>query len=239
MSILWMLLVTCVILQLSVLFTTIFLHRALTHRSLRLHPMVGAFMHLHLMLFTGIQPRQWVAVHRKHHHFSDKEGDPHSPHLLGLWKVLFGNAFLYRKEAKNTATINRYTPDYEDDLIDKLPFGAYGIFVGWILFIVLFGWAWGSALFLGQGVGYILLNSSINSVCHMIGYKNYSNTATNVQWVALITAGEGLHNNHHQFPTSARMSVRPREIDPAWPVIRLLVLLRLAELSQASLAKAA
>jgi len=239
MSIVWMLLITCVILQISVFSTTIFLHRTLTHRGLRLHPVVSNLMHLHIKLFTGIQPRQWVAVHRKHHHFSDKEGDPHSPHLLGLWHVLFGNAFLYRKEANNPATLNKYTPDYKRDWVDGIPFGAYGSYVGWALFILAFGWAWGSALFVGQGVMYILLNSSINSVCHMLGYKNFDNTATNVQWIALITGGEGLHNNHHEFPSSARMSVLDREFDPAWPVIWLMVRFGLAELKQASLAKAA
>lgn len=239
MSILWMLVITCVVLQLSVFATTIFLHRTLTHRGLRLHPVVGNLMHLHIKLFTGIQPRQWVAVHRKHHHFSDKEGDPHSPHLEGLWTVLFGNAFMYRKEARNPATVNKYTPDYKEDWVDKIPFGAYGCFVGWALFILAFGWAWGSGLFVWQGITYILLNSAINSVCHMVGYKNFNNTATNVQWIAVITGGEGLHNNHHEHPSSARLSVLNKEFDPAWPLIWLMVRLGWADLNQASLAKAA
>ena len=239
MSIVWMLLITLVILQMSVFFTTIFLHRTLTHRSLKLHPVVGAFMHLHLKLFTGLQPRQWVAVHRKHHQFSDKEGDPHSPHLLGLGKVFWGNAFLYRREANNELTLRKYTPDYKEDVVDKIPVGSYGALIGLVIFILMFGWAWGIGLFAFQAVAYVLLNSSINSVCHMIGYKNFDNTATNIQWVALITGGEGLHNNHHEFPSSARMAAKRREIDPAWPVIRLLEMLGLAELNRASLAKAA
>ncbi|MGH7489775.1 MAG: hypothetical protein ACREMY_29850, partial [bacterium] len=87
------LVVTLVIMQISVLFTTIYLHRGLTHRGLELKAVARATMHLELTLFTGIVPREWVAVHRKHHHFSDRDGDPHSPYVLGLWHVLFGNYF--------------------------------------------------------------------------------------------------------------------------------------------------
>ena len=237
MSIAWMVLITIVILQLSVFFTTIYLHRTLTHRSIRLHPAVGLFMHLHLKLFTGLQPRQWVAVHRKHHQFSDKEGDPHSPHLLGLWHVFFGNALLYRKEANNPETVRKYTPDYKEDVLDKLPLGSYGALIGLGLFILVFGWAWGIGLFVFQAIAYILLNSSINSICHMIGYKNFDNMATNVQWIALITGGEGLHNNHHEFPASARLAAKRTEIDPAWLLVRMLEIFKLAEFNPAQLAK--
>src|ERR1700716_4738933 len=100
MNPLWIAIITVCILQMSVLFTTIYLHRCLTHRGLELNRVVAFFMHLELSLFTGIVPREWVAVHRKHHHFSDKEGDPHSPRLLGLWKVLFGNILYYRRTSK-------------------------------------------------------------------------------------------------------------------------------------------
>src|SRR4051812_8953397 len=109
--------ITIIILQASVFTTTIYLHRSLTHRGLVLHPAVRFFMHLELVLFTGIAPRQWVAVHRKHHHFSDKEGDPHSPYIHGLWTVLFGNYFLYRKQARDIETVRKYTPDYVPDLL--------------------------------------------------------------------------------------------------------------------------
>src|ERR1700733_9965047 len=103
MSMLWMVLITVGILQMSVFFTTIYLHRYLTHRGLELNPAIALFMHVELTLFTSIVPREWVAVHRKHHHFSDKEGDPHSPYLYGMWTVLFGNYFFYRRAARNPA----------------------------------------------------------------------------------------------------------------------------------------
>jgi stearoyl-CoA desaturase (delta-9 desaturase) len=234
-----MILITVGILQLSVLFTTIYLHRAQCHRGLDLHPFVGTLMHLHLALFTGITPREWVAVHRKHHHFSDKEGDPHSPYLLGMWHVLFGNYFYYQKEVKNQATIRKYTPDYVPDWVDRLPIGGFGIYVGLAIFMLLFGWKWGLAAWGFHIVAYILLNSSINSLCHMLGYRNYDNLATNIQIIALMTGGEGLHNNHHAYPSSAKFALKRREFDPAWPVIRMLEGLGLATVKPEPIAKAA
>jgi stearoyl-CoA desaturase (delta-9 desaturase) len=234
-----MILTTLFILQLSVFFTTIYLHRCLTHRGLELHPAVRAIMHLELALFTGIQPREWVAVHRKHHHFSDQEGDPHSPYIHGLWHVLFGNFFYYRNEKNNLATIRKYTPDYRPDFLDRIPGIRFAPLAGLAFFMLLFGVALGLAAWIFHVVAYILLNSMINSLCHMIGYRNYDNLATNLQWVALLTGGEGLHNNHHEYPSSARFAQRAREFDPAWPVIRVLEGLGLARVKPEPLAKAA
>jgi stearoyl-CoA desaturase (delta-9 desaturase) len=194
-------------------------------------------MHLELALFTGIVPRDWVAVHRKHHHFSDREGDPHSPYLLGLWNVLFRNYFYYNKELKNKTTVVKYTPDYKADVLDRIP--RIGAWAGLILFMLAFGWMWGAAAWAFHGLAYILLNSSINSLCHMVGYRNYDNLATNIQVIAFLTGGEGLHNNHHQFPTSAKFATKGAEFDPAWPVIRLLEMMGLARVNPQSLAKAA
>jgi fatty-acid desaturase len=118
MSLTWMAVITFVILQMSVFATTIYLQRSITHRGLQLHPIVAVLMHLELLLFTGIIPRQWAAVHRKHHHHSDEAGDPHSPRVLGMWTVLFGNYFLYKKQANNPATVRKYTPDYRPDVIE-------------------------------------------------------------------------------------------------------------------------
>jgi stearoyl-CoA desaturase (Delta-9 desaturase) len=239
MSFFWMGIVTLAILQTSVLFTTIYLHRHKTHRGLELHPAVGFLMHLELALFTGIVPREWVAVHRKHHHFSDKEGDPHSPYLYGLWTVLFGNFFMYRREASKAEVVRKYTPDWKEDALDKLPFMKYGFLGGTAIFMLMFGVFWGFAAALTHAVLYVLLNSAINSVCHMVGYRNFNNKATNLRWLAFLTAGEGLHNNHHEYPSSAHFSVRRSEFDPAWPVIRLLETLNLAKVKRTPVAKAA
>jgi stearoyl-CoA desaturase (delta-9 desaturase) len=196
-------------------------------------------MHLHLTVFTGVVPREWVAVHRKHHHLSDGEGDPHSPLVFGLWTVLFGNYFLYKKETGNQATIKKYTPEWKNDLIDYIPMMHYGVFFGLGVFCLMFGLQWGVVAWISHIVLYVLLNSSINALGHTIGYRNFDQQATNLQWLAFLTAGEGLHNNHHEHPTSARFSLRGREIDPSWPIIRLLESLGLAKVSQLPMAKAA
>ena len=241
MSIVWMCVLTAVILQISVFFTTIYLHRGLTHRGVEFHPAAKLVMHLHTLLFTGIIPREWVAVHRKHHHFSDKEGDPHSPYLLGMWNVLFGNWLYYRREANNAETVRKYAPDYKPDALDRLPFvfQKYAAGGGLLIFIAMFGWLAGLLAFVAHVVLYILLNSTINSVCHMVGYRNYDNMATNLQWVAFLTGGEGLHNNHHEYPSSAKFSTRSWEVDPAWPLIRLMEAFKLAKVNRTPIAKAA
>ena len=239
MSFLWMFVITVVILQVSVLCTTIFLHSSQCHRGLDLHPLVRNLMHLHLALFTGIVPREWVAVHRKHHHFSDKEGDPHSPYLLGMWSVFFKNFIYYRDEIKSEGTIRKYTPDYQPDLIDKIPGSSHFLLLGGLIFVLMFGLVWGVVAWVFHMVAYVLLNSSINSFCHMIGYRNWDNLATNHQFIALLTGGEGLHNNHHEYPSSAKFALKAREIDPAWPVIRLLETFHLAEVRPEPIAKAA
>ena len=240
MSILWMSVITLVILQVSVFFTTIYLHRCKTHRGLELNPAVGLLMHLELSLFTGMIPRQWAAVHRKHHHFSDEEGDPHSPYLYGMWTVLFGNYFMYRKEAQEQADGGASTRRIGRTTCSTgLPCMSFAPLAGMAIFMLMFGVWWGLAAWFAHVVLYILLNSSINSVCHMVGYRNFDNKATNLQSIALLTAGEGLHNNHHQYPTSARFAHFPREIDLAWPIIRALEACGLAKVKQLPMAKAA
>ncbi|MGH9673850.1 MAG: fatty acid desaturase [Bryobacteraceae bacterium] len=239
MSFLWMLFITLAILQVSVLCTTIYLHRTLAHKGLHLHPAVALLMHLHLCLFTGLVPREWVAVHRKHHAFSDEEGDPHSPYLLGLWGVFFLNAFYYRRTTHEETTVGKYTTDMKDDIIDRIPYNHLGTILGMAIFVTMFGWAWGLGLFAFHAVTYILLNSSINSLGHMIGYRTFRNKATNLQWLALMTGGEGLHNNHHEYPGAARFAMTKGEFDPAWLVIRALELLGLARVLRLPAAKAA
>ncbi|MFQ5927715.1 MAG: acyl-CoA desaturase, partial [Terriglobia bacterium] len=218
--------------QLSGFATSIYLHRCLAHRAVWLHPLPAFFMRLQLWLATGIVPREWVAVHRKHHHFPDTEGDPHSPLLLGLSKVLFGNAYYYAREAAKPETLDRYASDICQDWLDRhlFHYGGLGIGVGLVICVALLGPWWGIPAYLALGATYIFLNAVINGVCHVVGYKNFSNTATNLRSVAWLTGGEGLHNNHHAFPSSPKFSVRASEFDPAWPVLRLLAQFRLAKL---------
>lgn len=224
--------------QLSSLCTTIYLHRAMAHKGLRLHPVVAMAMRVQLWLFTGISMREWVAVHRKHHHFTDEEGDPHSPHLMGLTRVLLWNAVYYAREARKPDVVEKYTRDIRPARTEwLLSTGSIGLSIMLAIFMYGFhrlvpGWAGpaiGATTFILQGAAYIFGSAVINSICHVVGYKNFNNTATNLRSVAFWTGGEGLHNNHHQYPASSKFSMRRGEFDPAWPVIRLLERMRLAE----------
>lgn len=216
--------------QVSAFCTTLYLHRSLAHRSLALHPGLAFFMRLHLWLATGMVPKEWVAVHRKHHRFPDQEGDPHSPKLKGLGRILVGNAYYYLREARDPETLARFAPDVGNDWLDRhlLRHGGLGPALGVLLFMLLLGPLAGGLAYAVQAGLYVFLSAVINGIGHAVGYQTFENTATNLQSVAWITAGEGLHNNHHEFPTSARFSLRPGEYDPAWPLIRLLAALRLA-----------
>jgi stearoyl-CoA desaturase (delta-9 desaturase) len=223
--------VAVVLIQVAVFGTTIYLHRAATHRALVLHPAVAWLFRFSLWVTTGLSTKEWVAVHRKHHAFTDQEGDPHSPLLMGFWSVQLGNVFHYLKEAKNPAVVERYARDIKDDWWERVVFerGGLGPLLGTIALCRLMGLGWGLlAAGIHATVYVFVLSSSINGLCHAVGYRNFDNTATNLRWLALLTGGEGLHNNHHGYPRSPKFSVRPSEIDPAWPVIKLLIALKLA-----------
>jgi stearoyl-CoA desaturase (Delta-9 desaturase) len=218
--------------QVAVISTTIYLHRTATHRALALHPAVAWFFRFDLWLTTGIVTKQWVAIHRKHHAFTDVEGDPHSPKLKGFWSVQLGNVFHYIKEARNPETIERYARDIEDDVWDRQFFnnGPAGVILGTLVLCMIMGLGWGLLAASVHGVVYVfVLSSSINGLCHHTGYRNFDNTATNIRWLGLFTGGEGLHNNHHEYPRSPKFSFRWSEIDPAWLIIRVLSALGLAK----------
>jgi stearoyl-CoA desaturase (delta-9 desaturase) len=230
-SFVWSLLASALVTQVAVFSTTIFLHRCATHKALDLHPGAAFVFRFAIWLTTGVSTREWVAVHGKHHAFTEVEGDPHSPHLHGFWSVQLGNVFHYLKESRNPETLERYARDIEEDWWDRWVFkiGIVGPIIGVVGLCLILGLWWGlfaAALHLFMYV--FVLSSSINGLCHYIGYRNFDNTATNIRLVALLTGGEGLHNNHHGHPRSPKFSFRPREIDPSWPLIRLLAGLKLA-----------
>jgi stearoyl-CoA desaturase (delta-9 desaturase) len=226
------LVVSVLITQAAVFSTTIFLHRSATHKALVLHPSLVWIFKFTLWLTTGIVTKEWVAVHRKHHAFTDEEGDPHSPKLMGFWSVQLGNVFHYLREAKNPKVVERYARDLKDGFWDRVLFnhGTTGLIVGMIALSAMIGVGWAVLAGAIHAVLYVfVLSSSINGLCHAVGYKNFDNTATNLRVLALLTGGEGLHNNHHGYPRSPKFSYRLGEIDPAWPLIKVLIALKLAK----------
>ncbi len=231
-EVLWALLGVFLCAQVGTLATTVYLHRGLAHRSVELHPMARWLMRLTIWLTTGIAPREWAAVHRKHHRFADTEGDPHSPYVHGFWQIQLLNLHYYRREAADAAMVKRYSRDigYDawDRLFDKTTLGPILFVLTWI---AVFGPLLGTAAGFGSFGLYIFLNASINGAAHWIGYQNFSNTARNLWLLALLTAGEGLHNNHHEYPGSSRFSQKWWEIDLGWWTISLLRALKLARVA--------
>ncbi len=217
-------LVGLAICQVGLLLTTVFLHRALAHRALSLDRRVTMVFRVLTWMTTGVRPRQWVAVHRKHHAFTDVEGDPHSPLLVGFATVQLANVVLYRRVARDKEVVARYARDLPPDRWDRLLFdhAFLGLGIGVTALCWLLGWRIGLLAGAVHAVAYLLLNAAINAVGHMWGRQPYENLARNNQWLAWLTFGEGLHNNHHAAPTSARLALAPNEIDPAWWLVRLL-----------------
>lgn len=211
--------------------TTVYLHRALAHRALTVRAPATHVFRLVVWLTTGIRPRQWVAVHRKHHAFTDVEGDPHSPVLHGWLRVQMMNVAMYRKEANNPATVQRYAKDLSPSRVDRIMYdrSLLGLVLGVGLLALAFGPLVGLLAAFVHANLYLGGSAAVNAIGHRFGRRPYDNNAGNLQWLAFLTAGEGLHNNHHAAPTSAKLSHRWFEIDPGWWVICALRILRLAK----------
>jgi stearoyl-CoA desaturase (delta-9 desaturase) len=219
-----------VLTQIATWSTSIYLHRALAHRSLTLHPLVAWLFRAVLWLLTGVSHQQWVAVHRKHHTFADREGDPHSPQLLGFWRVQLGNVYYYVREARNPETLRRFAPDLAPDRWERHVFGWgwIGLGVATAALGLTLGWWQGIAAMLGHGLLFVFVVAPlINGLGHWTGGQNFGNTAYNSRVLAWLTGGESLHNNHHAFPRSPKFSLRRSELDPSWIAIRILAALRL------------
>ena len=217
--------------QASVLATTVYLHRVLAHRALTVRPAVAMVFRLIIWIMTGITPRAWVAVHRRHHAFSDTPQDPHSPVQLGFWAVQLGNAKLYRDTIRDGVTVTKYSRDLPPDRLDRALFdhALVGLAIGIGFLMVVLGPVAGLLAAGIHTVVYLMTNAAINAVGHTFGKRPYDNLATNNQWLAWISGGEGLHNNHHAAPTSARFALDRGQIDPGWWLIRLLLRTHQAE----------
>jgi len=199
-----------VVTQAAAIATSVYLHRGLAHRALRLHPLADWGFRFVLWFTTGQNRREWVAVHR-------------------LW-----NVYYYVREARNPDTLTRWAKDIRDDVWDRAPFnrgtlgGAFGIAAA----MLVLGPGWGLLLALTHFILYVfVLAPSINGLGHWWGRRKFgNNSATNLRVLAWLTGGESLHNNHHAHPSSPKFSMGRFEFDPSWMVIRVLVHLRLARL---------
>ena len=229
-------LVAVALTQIASVATSVYLHRGLAHRALRLHPLTDLCFRAVLWLTTGQSRRQWVAVHRKHHTFTDREGDPHSPRLLGVWRVQFLNAYYYVREARNDETIRTFAPDIAVDWWDRALFswGLGGLALGIALLCWTLGvWSGLTAASLHAFLYVIVIAPLINGLGHWRGAQNFANTAYNWRLLAWVTGGESLHNNHHAYPRAPKFSMRRFEFDPSWMVIRCLARCRLVEILSA------
>ena len=223
--------------HITIICVTVFLHRGQAHRGLIFHPILSHFMRAWLWLTTGMVTKQWVAVHRKHHRYSDIEGDPHSPHVYGIGRVLFKGAVLYHEASKDTVMVDTYGAGTPADWMELHIYTAHsrlGIGILLVLNTLIFGW-WGPVIW---GIQMIWIPfwaaGVINGVGHWIGYRNgktKDHSRNIVPW-GIVIGGEELHNNHHLDPASARLSKNWYEFDIGWMYINIFKLLGLLKLKE-------
>ena len=226
---------TLIVTHITIICVTLFLHRGQAHKGIIFHPILEHFMRCWLWLTTGQITKQWVAIHRKHHRFSDVEGDPHTPHVFGVWTVLFKGAVLYHTASKDTAMIQQYGVGTPDDWIEKnlyTPHSRLGILLMLVIDLLLFG-PWG---FIVWGIQMLWIPfwaaGVINGLAHWIGYRNgeTKDHSRNISPWGIIIGGECLHNNHHLDPANPKLSRRWFEFDIGWMWLTIFRLVGLAKL---------
>ena len=228
---------TLAVTHITIASVTIFLHRHQAHRALDLHPIASHFFRFWLWLTTGMVTKEWAAIHRKHHAKCESADDPHSPVIYGIRKVLLEGTELYREESRNAETLERYGHGTPDDWLERNVYArrsALGFTALLIISLMLFGpigatiWAvqmlW--IPFLAAGV--------INGLGHYWGYRNFesADASTNIVPWGILIGGEELHNNHHAYATSAKLSNKWYEFDIGWVYIRILAVLKLAQVKK-------
>jgi len=219
--------VTLALTHVTIAAVTIFLHRCQAHRGLDLHPVVSHFFRFWLWLTTGMVTKEWVAIHRKHHARVETADDPHSPQTRGIRTVLLQGTELYRAEAKNLETLEKYGTGTPDDWIERnlyTPLSWQGLGLMMLFDVILFG-PIGLTIWAVQ-MAWIPITAAgiINGLGHYWGYRNFStdDTSANIVPWGIIIGGEELHNNHHAYGTSAKLSSRWFEFDLGWAYIRAL-----------------
>jgi len=225
--------VTLVLTHITIASVTIYLHRSQAHRGLDLHPVVSHFFRFWLWLTTGMVTKQWVAIHRKHHAKVETADDPHSPQTRGIKTVLLRGAELYRDESIVQETLDKYGHGTPNDWIERniyTPFSWQGVGVMLVIDLALFG-PIGATIWAVQMLWIpITAAGIINGIGHYWGYRNFAcaDASTNIVPWGILIGGEELHNNHHAYGTSAKLSSRWFEFDIGWMYIRILESMRLA-----------
>ncbi len=229
--------VALVFTHITIASVTIFLHRHQAHRALELHAIPSHFFRFWLWLSTGIITKEWAAIHRKHHAKCETAEDPHSPVILGIKKVLMEGAELYRKEAKNQETLDRYGHGTPDDWLENKLYSGHsmlGIVLMLVINVLLFG-PLGLTIWAVQ-MAWIPVNAAgiINGIGHYWGYRNFqtADASTNIVPWGIFIGGEELHNNHHAYASSAKLSSKWYEFDIGWFYIRVLETLSLAQVKK-------
>ena len=226
---------TLIVTHITIVCVTLFLHRGQAHKSIIFNPLLSHFMRFWLWLTTGQITKQWVAIHRKHHRYSDIEGDPHTPHVYGIYNVLFKGAFLYHTASKDKIMVDTYGVGTPDDWMERNVYSKHsrlGISLLFLFNVLLFGWLgiliWGIQMiwipFWAAGV--------INGVGHWFGYRNgvTKDHSRNIIPLGIIIGGEELHNNHHLEPANPKLSRRWFEFDISWMYLNILIFFKLAKL---------
>jgi stearoyl-CoA desaturase (delta-9 desaturase) len=192
-------------------------------------------MRFWLWMTTGMTTKQWVAIHRKHHRFSDIKGDPHTPHVYGIWRVLFKGAGLYHTASKDTVMVQQYGVGTPDDWIERqlyTPHSQLGILLMLAIDLLLFG-PWGLLIWAIQMIWIPFWAAGvINGVAHWIGYRNgeTKDHSRNISPIGIIVGGEELHNNHHLSPASPKFSIKPWEFDIGWMYLKTFEFFKLAKI---------
>ena len=223
-----------VVTHVTIACVTIFLHRAQAHRALDLHPAVSHFFRFWLWLTTGMVTKEWVAIHRKHHAKVETEDDPHSPQTRGIETVFWSGSELYRAEAKNAETLDKFGRGTPDDWLERNIYSRFlwqGIGLMLVVNVTLFG-AVGLTIWAVQMAWIpVMAAGIINGFGHYWGYRNFAcaDASTNIVPWGILIGGEELHNNHHAYATSAKLSSRWYEFDLGWTYIRILAFFRLAD----------
>ena len=227
-------LVTLGMTHVTIVAITIYLHRHQAHRALDLHPAVAHFFRFWLWLASGTVTEEWVAVHRKHHARVESEDDPHSPKVFGIRKLLLEGAELYRTAAANPEIIAKYNHGCPDDWLERNVYKPYtnrGYYLMLLIDVILFGPIGITIWAVQMAWQPVFAAGVINGLGHWWGYRNYEteDISTNIVPWGILIGGEELHNNHHAFASSAKLSSKPWEFDIGWAYIRVLERLQLAK----------